>query len=142
MSSSEKIAWINAIAFLLAYGWYIQHILSSSSAGGIAHTPYLGSLIVTTVVSTVLVIIGQIVVAIITRERQEPADVRDKSVFRRAAYSSHFILYVGGIGVMALALLDVDRFWIGNAMYLTMFLGAWSSEIFRIVYYRRGLPAW
>ena len=142
MSSEERTAWINSVAFTLAYAWYIQDVLRSGEPGALTQTPYLWPLVTATAVSIGLVIIGQIVMAIITHERAQPADVRDKSVFRRAAYSSHWVLYVGGVGVIALAMLDVDGFWIGNAMYLTMFVSSLGLEIFRIVYYRRGLPAW
>ena len=141
MSSEERAAWINIVASTLAYAWYIQHVLRSGEPGSLTQTPYLWPLVIAAAVSIGLAILGQIVFTIITRERTQPADVRDKSVSRRADYNSHWVLYVGGFGVIALAILDVDGFWIGNAMYLTMFVSSLGSKIFRIVYYRRGLPA-
>ncbi|MFI1913983.1 hypothetical protein [Nocardia sp. NPDC020380] len=57
------------------------------------------------------------------------------------AIGGAFVAIGAGLG-MVLALTDVDRFWIANAIYLGFTLGAIVSASAKLVAYRRGLRPW
>jgi|GEM_PF-2479229 uncharacterized membrane protein len=142
MSYEEKSAWLNATVFTGVYGWYILDVLALSDGAALVDTPFLWSMIGATIASVVLLMVGNIGIAIASREEKPKPDLRDKTVFRSAAYSSHWLLYGGGVAVIALAVMEADLFWIANLMYFTMWCASVLLESLRVVFYRRGVPAW
>jgi hypothetical protein len=142
MSYEEKSAWLNVTVFTLVYGWYIFDVFALSDGTALVDTPFLWSMIGASIASVVLLMIGNMGIAIASREEKTKPDPRDKTVFRSAAYSSHWLLYGGGVAVIALSVMEVDFFWIANLMYFTMWCASVLLESLRVVFYRSGVPAW
>ena len=63
-------------------------------------------------------------------------ELRDMT--RRLAAVGYYVLSVGMVGVMIMAMNDVAHFWIANAMYLAFFLSAQVSTVVMLRRYRRG----
>ena len=66
------------------------------------------------------------------------ADVRDRDVGRFGEYFAGTVLGVAMIVPFALALAEVDWFWIANAMYLAFVTSAVVGATVKLVAYRRG----
>ena len=54
--------------------------------------------------------------------------MRDKEIDRLGERVGSSFVVIGGLGALVLAMLDVDCFWIANAMYLAFVLSARVSE--------------
>ena len=65
-------------------------------------------------------------------------DERDKDINRRGELVGYYVSSVGVVGVLALAMLRYDQFWIANALYLSFALGTLVASVAKIVTYRRG----
>lgn len=81
-------------------------------------------------------IVGAILLGILTGGRDTDTDVRDKQIDRFGDRIAQAITAFGAAGVLALAMLRVDQFWIGNALFLCGSIGATWGAIAKIRAYR------
>ncbi len=68
--------------------------------------------------------------------RRGRVDVRDKEIERHGDRIAQAITAFGAAAVLALAMLEVDHFWIGNALFLIGAVGATWGSIAKIRAYR------
>jgi hypothetical protein len=66
-------------------------------------------------------------------------DQRDREISRMGDRVGQAFGVIGGLVALALAMLEADWFWIGNAIFLGFFLSAFLGGIAQIIVYRRGL---
>ena len=117
MSFRDKSALVTIVALLIASAVYVVSLVSA--AGGkplvdVAYQPYLiGFVIVLVIVS----VVGQIVVAVRSpKEATAPRDERERLITWRAGSVSAYVLEVGAFLAIALAMAQVDWFWIANTV--------------------------
>ena len=135
MAWREKLAWINLVAMLIAYGVYFTLISTS------VHSPMsmLGLFAAVTVVQVVAVIVATIVLAALSRqEARAKADERDRAIARRGASGAYFVLIIGMLTVgVVLPFSNVGRP-ITNAALLALVIAEVVRHIIIVVSYRRG----
>ena len=117
MSFRDKSALVTIVALLIASVVYVVSLVSA--AGGkplvdVAYQPYLiGFVIVLVIVS----VVGQIAVAVMApKEATAPRDERERLITWRAGSVSAYVLEVGAFLAIALAMAQVDWFWIANTV--------------------------
>ena len=117
MSFRNKSALVTIVALLIASAVYVVSLVSA--AGGkplvdVAYQPYLiGFVIVLVIVS----VVGQIAVAVRSpKEATAPRDERERLITWRAGSVSAYVLEVGAFLAIALAMAQVDWFWIANTV--------------------------
>ncbi|MFN8148455.1 MAG: hypothetical protein U0R76_13455 [Candidatus Nanopelagicales bacterium] len=117
MSFRDKSALVTIVALLIASVVYVVSLVSA--AGGkplvdVAYQPYLiGFVIVLVIVS----VVGQIAVAVRSpKEATAPRDERERLITWRAGSVSAYVLEVGAFLAIALAMAQVDWFWIANTV--------------------------
>ncbi len=142
MSSEEKRSWIHGIIAILAYGVYLAIVLAGATRTPIAEVGYqipllasVGGAIVANIVLGVVTGVG-IPRGAIHKDQRD----REISVFGEKVGASMLVL--GGVGALALAMLEVDWFWIANALYLGFVLSAILDSLARLSAYRTGMPRW
>ena len=149
MSYEEKSTWVSAAVTLLIAGIYCVFVLGQLGAVPAAQIAYqkpmlmaIGAIIVATIVGMILMSIGSAVAAEIRRkgstENIDRKDERDDHINRRGELVGYYVSSVGILGVVALAMVRADQFWIANALFLTMMTGGLVSSVVKIVIYRRG----
>jgi hypothetical protein len=139
VSLEERFTWVEGV---IAVGGYIVYlvVLLGRSTGDLAATPYVDLMLWTIGGAIVAGILGGILVSATTRKHNK--DARDREIYKRGEAVGMSLVVVGGIGAMILAWLEVDHFWIANAIYLAFVLSGILSFIAKSVMYRRGLPTW
>jgi hypothetical protein len=65
-------------------------------------------------------------------------DERDVQINRKGEYVAFYVLNTALVGVLAMTILEVEHFWIGNALFLAGFIAAFTSSVVKILAYRRG----
>jgi hypothetical protein len=80
--------------------------------------------------------ITSIVAAIVTRDVEQASDIRDTQISRRGDRANLAISGVGLAIVLALAMLDVDQFFIGSALFAVGAIGGVGASITKIRAYR------
>ena len=105
----------------------------------------VGATIVATIIGTIVMAIGTAIGAEITGRGSskdiDRKDERDVGIDRRGELVGYYVLSVGVLGVLVLAMLRYDHFWIANALYLSFVVGAVVSSVAKIVALSQGLLA-
>lgn len=149
MSFEEKLTWINASTTLVVVGVYEWIVGGQLGATPVADIAYQRPMIIALVAIILLTIVGAIVTAIgsavaaeITGEGSVDdigrSDERDKSIGRQGDLVGYYVSSALMLGVLVLAMVEVEHFWIANAMFAAFIIAGLASSAARIVGYRRG----
>lgn len=157
MSFEEKTTWVTALVTVVVTVWYVSVVRALMAGVPVAEIAYQKPLLIAVGATIVMTIAGAIVTAVasavgaavtaeITGEGSvEDAtrdvgrtDERDKDIDRRGELIGYYVSSAGVVGVLALAMLRYDQFWIANALYLSFALGTLVASAAKIVIYRRG----
>ena len=142
MSSEEKTTWVQGILAIVGYPVYLAIVLPRLATGPISEVPYVDAMLWTIGGSVVAVIVLVIILGIFSPKTAGKKDTRDREIYRHGEYVGQSLVVVGALGAMVLAWLEVDWFWIANAIFLAFFLSAILGFITKVVGYRAGLPRW
>jgi hypothetical protein len=157
MSFEEKFTWVSAVVSTGVAAVYFAIVLPQARTVAVAEIAYQTPLLIAIAALVVLTIVGAIVTAIVTAIGSAISaevtgqgtvadsvgdvgrtDERDKDISRRGELIGYYVSSSGVVGVMALAMLRYDQFWIANALYLSFVLGAIVAAVAKVVAYRRG----
>jgi hypothetical protein len=69
-------------------------------------------------------------------------DQRDREIHRFGEYVGQSFLVIGGVAALAMAMAELNHFWIANVVYLAFVLSAILSSLTKIVVYRLGFHPW
>lgn len=142
MTFEERNTWLAAILVpvsTLAYLAVVVPRLLRAPAAEVAWVaPMLwsiGAVIVATIIGS---IVSAIVSAIVSHEAKPESDVRDRDITRHGDRIAQAFMAFGGAIVLVLAMLRVDQFWIGNALFLIGSVGTTWGAVAKIRAYRGG----
>ncbi|MFG2041103.1 hypothetical protein [Dactylosporangium sp. NPDC048998] len=142
MSYLEKRAWIYAIVALVVPVAYVATLLVRAPAAGLATSHYVVPLLVAVGVAIVLNIAAGTVAASgasgASREARA-GDERDRAIGRLGEYAGYYVVSIGAVVPLVLAMREAPYFWIANSLYLAIALSALVSSVVKIIAYRRGL---
>ena len=149
MSFEEKSTWVATVVSVLVAGFYSSFILGQLRSVPVAEIEYqwpliasIGAMIAITIVGTIVMSIGTAISAEISGSGSvkeiDRTDERDTHINRRGELVGYYISSTCGLGVLALAMLRFDQFWIANALYLSFVVGGFVSSVVKLVAYRRG----
>jgi hypothetical protein len=142
MSSEEKTTWMQGIIAILGYPVYLAIVLPRLASTAITEVPYVDAMLWVIGGSVVAVIVVVIALGILSPSSIGKKDTRDREIYRHGEYVGQSLVIAGALGAMVLAWLEVDWFWIANAIFLAFFLSAILGFITKVVGYRSGLPRW
>jgi len=149
MPFEEKFTWVSAVVSTGVAAVYFAIVLGQVRTVPVAEIAYqrplliaIGALIALTILGTIIVAIGTAISAQITGsgsvDEIDRKDERDADINRRGELVGYYVSSAGAVGVLALAMLRYDQFWIANALYLSFVIGAIVSAAAKLVAYRRG----
>jgi hypothetical protein len=143
MAFEEKRTWAYLFVTIVSYAIYLVIVLGRlHAASDVATVPYVETLIWTIGVSVLAAIVIHVGLTVASPEEADKPDERDRAIYHRTEYIGQSLTVLGGVGAMALALLEVPHFWIANALYLAFALSAVLGSVARIFAYRRGFTSW
>ncbi len=142
MSSEEKTTWVQGILAVVGYPVYLSVLLSRLGDGPITEVPYVDVMLWVIGGSVVTTIVVVIILGILSPKTAGKKDTRDREIYRHGEYVGQSLVTVGALAVMVMAWLEIDWFWIANAVFLAFFLSAILGFITKVVGYRAGLPRW
>jgi hypothetical protein len=139
VSYEEKGQWVYLVANLLTFGAYLVIVYGLARGVAVQDIDYVPTLLLVIGVAIGLSIAGRIIVEIVYRSDSYKADVRDRDISRLGEYVGGILLGVAMIVPFALALAEVQHFWIANAIYVAFATSALVSTVVKLVAYRRGI---
>jgi len=149
MSFEEKTTWVSSVVTVLVLAVYSCFILGQLGTVPVTLIAYQWPMILTiaaiigmTIVGTILMSIAAAVSSGITGndlvKEIDRTDERDRQINLRGEQIGFYVSSIGALGVIALAMLRYDQFWIANALYLTFMVGGLVSLVAKLIAYRRG----
>lgn len=142
MNLEHKGAWIQLFLTPAAYLTYLALLTARADGAPLVDTAY-GDLIAWTIGGTIVVgILLMIIVTIAGGKDSSRSDIRDKQINRLGDQAGGAFVIIGAVGAMILAIVEVDPFWIANAIYLAFVLSGITGSVARLAMYRWGVPSW
>ena len=141
MSFQERNNLAFGIIAILGYGIYLALVLPALGTTPVAEIDYIPAMLATIGAAIVFGIITGIALGMAVGGKPIE-DERDRRIDHLGERVGSAFIVIGGLAVIALAMLRVDPFWIANAMYLAFVLSALLSTITKLTVYRKGLPTW
>ena len=138
MSLGEKRTWIDAAVALGVPLVYFAVVLGQVPGADVTRIRYVGLLVAAVVVAIVANIVLSIVAAI-TAPKGVEADERDRQIHRFGEYVGFYVMSIGAILPLGLAMAEAPHFWIAQTLYLAFVAAALVSAATKLVAYRRGL---
>lgn len=140
MSFEEKSTWVMLALVTLVYGGYFTVVLGDIAAlESVSDIAYRGLMLGTVVVLVVLATISHIVIAISNPSDADGSDERDREINRFGEYVGGYVLGVGALVGLGMAMFEMDHFWIANAILAGLVVSEIVSGLTKIIAYRRGL---
>lgn len=141
MSYEEKSSWILGVLAVVSLAVYVTITLVESTTVPLAETNYVPTMLWTIIGSIAVSIVVHIFIGLFSRDRKK--DQRDRDFYNFGERIGNSLLIAGALGALVMAWLEVDWFWIANALYLGFALSGVLSSIAKLVAYRRGIVgAW
>lgn len=138
MSYEETGVWSYLVAAVVTYAVYVALLVRRADGGPLVDTPYVSLLLWMLLVSVVISVVARVVLVAARPGEGQEVDVRDRQIARHGDTVGGQVLSIAVVGVLVLAVLEVDHFWIANAVYLAFVLQAVVSSAAKLVAYRRG----
>ncbi|WP_403022030.1 hypothetical protein [Salinibacterium sp. GXW1014] len=138
----ERNTWAQMIASLGGGIMYFAIVLPQLATRPIDEIGWIAPMLWTIggaiVVSIAVSILWGIVAGMVNRDDASASDQRDREIGWLGDRVGQAFLVLGGVGALALVMLDAHRFWIGNALFLGFLLSALLGGLARLIAYRRG----
>ena len=141
MSFEEKSTWVMALFGPTAFGIYVVVMLQRLGDTPVTEVAYQWPLVTTIGIAIAATIVAHIAIAIANPREADQKDLRDVQINRYGEYVGGYVLGVGAVGVLLLALGEYAHFWIANGLYLVFVLSNTTASVIKLVAYRRGFCA-
>lgn len=128
-----------------AYVTYLTLILGGGATLPLAPADYGWHVLWSILGAIVVAVVAEIGLAMLDGVRGDKAgrrDERDRRIHQLGEYTGQAFVVIGALAAMILAILEVEGFWIANAVYLAFVLSAVLGSLTKIAFYRGGLPTW
>lgn len=142
MALEERRSWIMALVALGAYAAYLVTVLPRAGGTPLAEVSYASALLWSVGGAIAATIALDIAADIVTPKDAARTDVRDREIHRFGEYVGQSFVVIGGVAALGMALVELDHFWIANAVYLSFVLSALLGSTAKIIAYRWGFQAW
>jgi hypothetical protein len=139
MSFREKSTAVILIGYLAVYSWYFARVVEAARSGPIAEIDYQGLLIVMVGVLVVATIVAQILIAVLAPSEAEQVDERDRLIGLRGDRIAGWVVTIGALAGLGLAMIEADSFWIAHALLAGLVLAEILKAIAMLVNYRRSM---
>jgi hypothetical protein len=139
MEKSNWVVLVVAVPTLLAYAVLIvPQVLSTP----IAEVSWVQPMIFAIVGFVVANVLGNVVAAATNPKDADKNDERDREISRFGERIGNWLIVIGSIAALGLAMIMADHFWIANAIFLGGMAASIVSSGAKIAAYRGSFQAW
>jgi hypothetical protein len=138
----EKRAWIMVVVSVAAYVVYAAIIVGRAGAGPLVEVPYVAALLWSIGAAITAAMVLHIAATIAGPREDARTDQRDREIGRFGEHIGQSFVTIGAVAAMVMSLVEVNHFWIANALYLAFVLSAVLGSVAKILAYRKGFHPW
>ncbi|MBG0814150.1 hypothetical protein [Planomonospora sp. ID82291] len=136
MTSEERNTWLYAILVPVTSLAYFAVVVPRLFEQPASEVSWVGPMLWAVGASFAGSIVGSVLLGVTARSAEAAPDVRDREIERHGDRIAQAITAFGAAAVLALAMLEADHFWIGNALFLIGAVGATWGAVAKIRAYR------
>ena len=144
MGYGERNSWATLGMSVIAIAVYASIIVPQLASRPVGDIDWFWPMLWTIVGGIVGTILVSIVLGMVVGARHpgEPPveDVRDRDIARVGSRVGQGFLVIGLLAGIALSALEVDWFWIAQALYAGSAISALIDGVTRVILYRGGMP--
>lgn len=142
MGYMERITWSQMSASLASSIVYFAIVLPQLAWRPVGEIDWIAPMLWTiggAIVASILVsVVWGILAGMVNRDDTSASDQRDREIGWLGDRVGQAFLVLGGVGALALVMLDAEQFWVGNVLYAGFLLSALLGGLARLIVYRRG----
>jgi hypothetical protein len=138
LSFQQKSTLAMTGILVLVFGWYFTLVLTELASTPAADIAYQGVMIPAIVLLVALAALAHAMIATGAPADAGERDQRDRSVALRAKQAARYVLAVGTVAGLGLAVIEADTFWIAHVLLAGLVLAEITEGLTRLVLSRRG----
>ena len=142
MAFMEKSNWVVLIVAVPTLLVYLALVVPQLLAKPIAEVSWVQPMIVAIVGFIVANVLGNVVAAASNPREADKEDQRDREISHYGERVGNWLIIVGSIAALVLAMATADHFWIANAIFAGGMAGAVLSSVTKIAAYRGPFQTW
>jgi hypothetical protein len=137
MTFQEKSTMAMTGIVALVFGWYFALVL-----GGVASSPardiaYTGLMVPVVILLVILATAAHILIALLAPVEAKARDERDRLIGLRGQRIARYVLAIGTVAGLMLAMFEVETFWIAQTLLGALVLAELTEGMAKLVLYRR-----
>jgi len=142
MSYLEKINLSALVGMALVLAWYGSQVLSQLGNMPVEDIRY-GKVMIIAIIGHVVFVVGAAILIGISdhknlKEEAEQGDERDRKIELKADAVGGNVLSALIVPALVMLMMDVQPFWVANALFLSLAVTAMLSFVIKAIDYRRG----
>jgi hypothetical protein len=142
MTFMEKSNWVVLVVGVPTLLGYLAVVVPQVLGGPVTDVAWVEPMIAAIVAFVVANIAGNVVAAASNPREADKNDERDREIDHFGERVGTWLIVVGSIAGLVLAMARLDHFWIANAIFLGGLLGALLSSVAKIAAYRGSFQQW
>lgn len=139
MTYREKSTVVLLVGYLAVYSWYFARVVDAARSGPIADIDYQGLLIAMVAVLVAATVVAEVLIAVVAPSGADQVDERDRMIGLRGDRIAGWVVTIGALAGLVLAMVEADSFWIAHALLAGLVLAEILKSIAMLVNYRRSL---
>lgn len=137
MSYREKSAWMVVGVVVIGYGWYLTSVVAQLDGGPVTDIGYQGNAVIAAIAVVVLLATSHIALAAVGKTESRLDRDGAGAIKRYARSVGGVVVTVAAVLGMALAMVEVEYFWIANVILAGLVVAEITSAGSEILVYRR-----
>lgn len=138
MSFQEKSTLAMTGVMVLVFGWYFTLVLRELAETPAGEIAYQGLMIPVIVLLVVLAAVTHAVIAMSAPADADVRDERDRVIGLRGQRVAGYVLAVGSVSGLGLAMVEADAFWIAQVLLAGLGAAQIAEGLTMLALYRRG----
>jgi hypothetical protein len=127
------------VGYLAVYSWYFARVVDAARSGPIADIDYQGLLIAMVGVLVAATVVAEVLIAVAAPSGADQVDERDRLIGLRGDRIAGWVVTIGALAGLVLAMVEAESFWIAHALLAGLVLAEILKSIAMLVNYRRSL---
>lgn len=142
MAFLEKSNWVVLVVGVPTLLIYLAVVVPQVLGQPIAEVGWVEPMIAAIVAIVVANVVGNVLAAASNPREADLSDERDRAIDRFGERIGNWVLIVGSIVALGLAMARADHFWIANAIFLGGLVGSLLGAVAKAAAYRGSVERW
>jgi hypothetical protein len=137
MTFQEKSTLAMTGIVALVFGWYFALVLGDVASSPARDIAYTGLMVPVVILLVILATVAHILIALLAPGEANAHDERDRLIGLLGQRSARYVLAVGTVAGLTLAMFEAETFWIAQTLLGALVLAELTEGVAKLILYRR-----